>query len=78
MHLSPYVCEGLRLGGVAALRAANTLQVGWAVDVLLHESALMGRFTHDESVAEACARAGLPTELNRLYQIAYRSPDAAA
>ncbi len=73
MHLSPYVCEGLRLGSVASLRASNVLQVGWAVDVLLHESTHLGRFTRDESLAEACARVRLPAELNRLYQIAYGS-----
>jgi hypothetical protein len=75
MHLSPYVCEGLRLGHVPSSRQGNELQVAWAVDVLLHESTHMGLFTFDEAVAEACARAELPAELNRLYGIAYASPE---
>jgi len=75
MHLSPYVCAGLRLGTTAAGRAANELQVAWSVDVLLHESTHMGRHTYDEALVEACARAGLPGELNRLYGVAYHSPE---
>ena len=38
MHLSPYVCEGLRLGASASTRRPNELQVAWSVDVLVHES----------------------------------------
>ncbi len=75
MHLSPYVCEGLRLGAVASIRRQNELQVSWAVDVLIHESVHMGRFTADEALTEACARSGLPVELHRLYGLAYRSPE---
>jgi hypothetical protein len=74
MYLSPYVCEGLRLGAVSPLRPADELQVGWSVDVLLHESTHLGRFTYDEALAEGCARVGLPGELHRLYQVAYHSP----
>jgi hypothetical protein len=77
MHLSPYVCQGLQLGLSAAARASHSLQVAWAVDVLLHESAHLGRFTTDESVAEACARVGLPNELHRLYGIPLRSAELA-
>ena len=73
LHLSPYVCEGLRLGLAAATRRSNELQVAWSVDVLVHESVHMGRFTADEALTEACARAGLPIELHRLYGIAYHS-----
>jgi hypothetical protein len=75
MHLSPYVCDGLRLGTTAASRAANELQVAWSVDVLLHESTHMGRHSYDEALVEACARAGLPGELHRLYGIAFHSPE---
>ena len=75
MYLSPYVCEGLRLGGDAATRDANTLQVAWSVNVLIHESVHMGRHTFDEALAEACARVGLPVELHRLFGIPYRSPE---
>ena len=75
LHLSPYVCDGLRLGASAATRAANELQVAWSVDVLLHESTHMGRRTYDEALVEACARVGLPGELHRLYGVAYHSPE---
>jgi hypothetical protein len=75
MHLSPYVCEGLRLGTVASSRRQNELQVSWAVDVLIHESTHMARFTTDEALTEACARSGLPVELHRLYGLAYHSPE---
>ena len=75
MHLSPYVCTGLRLGASALRRHANELQVAWSVDVLLHESVHMGRFTTDEARAEACARAALPLELHRLYNIPYGSAE---
>jgi hypothetical protein len=75
MHLSPYVCEGLRLGAVASTRRQNELQVSWALDVLIHESIHMGRFTTDEALAEACARSGLPVELHRLYGLAYHSSE---
>jgi hypothetical protein len=75
MRLSAYVCEGLRLGLTPPTRRANDLQVAWAVDVLLHESVHMGRFTPDEALAEACARDGLPGELHRLYGIPYASPE---
>jgi hypothetical protein len=75
MHLSPYVCEGLRLGLLASTRSGNELQVAWSVDVLVHESVHMARFTFDEALTEACARAALPLELHRLYGLAYRSPE---
>jgi hypothetical protein len=75
MHLSPYVCAGLRLGLPAATRRANELQVAWSVDVLVHESVHLGRFTSDEALAEACARAGLPVELHRLDHVAYGSAE---
>ena len=75
MHLSPYVCQGLRLGSVASTRRQNELQVSWAVNVLIHESVHLGRFTADEALTEACARSGLPAELHRLYGLAYRSPE---
>ena len=75
MYLSPYVCEGLRLGGDASTRRSNELQVAWSVDVLIHESVHLGRFTVDEARTEACARVGLPLELHRLYRIAYRSAE---
>ena len=75
MHLSPYVCDGLRLGAVASTRQAHELQVAWSVDVLVHESTHMARFTYDEALTEACARAGLPVELHRLYGIAYHSAE---
>ena len=74
MVLSPYVCEGLRLGAAASLRSSAELQVGWSVDVFLHESTHLGRFTYNEALAEGCARVGLPGELHRLYQVAYHSP----
>ncbi len=75
MHLGPYVCEGLRLGSVATTRRQNELQVSWAVNVLIHESVHLGRFTADEALTEACARSGLPAELHRLYGLAYHSPE---
>jgi hypothetical protein len=75
VHLSPYVCTGLRLGASPSTRRADELQVAWSVDVLLHESTHMGRFTSNEGVAEACARVGLPGELHRLYQVAYHSAE---
>lgn len=75
MHLSPYVCEGLRLGILASTRRANELQVAWSVNVLLHEGVHMGRSTFDEALAEACARVGLPVELHRLYGMAYHSTE---
>ena len=65
--------DAARSDGTA--RAANELQVAWSVDVLLHESAHLGRFTYDEALAEACARSGLPAELHRLYGLAYHSPE---
>lgn len=73
MYLSPYVCDGLRLGA-AGVRPADELQVAWSVDVLIHESTHLGKFTYNEAVAEGCARAGLPAELHRLFQVAYHSP----
>ena len=73
LHLSPYVCNGLRLGRTPSTRRSNELQAAWAADVLVHESVHMGRFTADEALTEACARAGLPAELHRLYGIAYHS-----
>jgi hypothetical protein len=73
MYLSPYVCAGLRLGA-SSVRPADELQVAWSVDVLVHESTHLGKFTYDEALAEACARAGLPGELHRLFQVAYHSP----
>ncbi len=75
MHLSPYVCAGLGMGASAATRHANELQVAWSVDVLLHESVHMARFTTDEALVEACARAALPVELHRLYHIDYGSAE---
>jgi hypothetical protein len=75
MHLSPYVCEGLRLGMTSSSRQTHELQVAWAVDVLVHESTHMARFSYDEALVEACARIGLPGELHRLYGIAYRSAE---
>jgi hypothetical protein len=75
MHLSPYVCAGLRLGVSPSTRGAHELQVAWSVDVLVHESTHMGRFTYNEEIAEACARVGLPGELHRLYQVAYHSTE---
>ena len=50
MHLSPYVCEGLRLGEIASTRRSHELQVAWSVDVLVHESTHMARFTYDEEL----------------------------
>jgi hypothetical protein len=78
MYLSPYVCAGLRLGANAQTRATNTLQVAWSVDVLLHESTHLGRFTSNEALAEACARTELPGELHRLYRLAYHAPELQA
>jgi hypothetical protein len=75
MHLSPYVCRGLQLGATAATRRSNELQVAWSVDVLIHESVHLGRFTTDEAMAESCARVGLPLELHRLYGIAFHSAE---
>ncbi|MGI8973434.1 MAG: hypothetical protein ACR2HI_04580 [Gaiella sp.] len=75
MHLSPYVCEGLRLGLLERTRRMNELQVAWAVNVLVHESVHMGRFTLDEALTEACARSGLPAALNRLFGVDYRSAE---
>ena len=43
------------------------------MNVLVHESVHMARFTLDEKLTEACARTGLPIELHRLYRVAYRS-----
>ncbi len=77
MYLSPYVCEGLRLGRVASWRRQHELQVSWSVDVLIHESVHLGRSTTDEALTEACARNGLPLELHRLYGLAYRSGELA-
>jgi hypothetical protein len=73
MYLSPYVCQGLRLGATS-VTPADELQVAWSVDVLVHESTHLGKFTYNEALAEACARAGLPAELHRLFQVAYHSP----
>ena len=73
MYLSPYVCQGLRLGA-SSVTPTDELQVAWSVDVLIHESTHLGKFTYNEALAEACARAGLPAELHRLFQIAYHSP----
>ena len=75
MHLSPYVCEGLRLGSVAATRRSHEMQVAWSVNVLIHESVHLGRLTADERVVEACARVGLPAQLRRLYRIQYNSAE---
>jgi hypothetical protein len=75
IHLSPYVCEGLRLGMVASRRRSHELQVAWSVDVLIHESVHVARSTVDEALTEACARLGLPAELHRLYRIAYGSAE---
>jgi len=75
MHLSPYVCDGLRFGTVASMRASHPFQVAWSVDVLVHESVHMGRFSSDEALAEACARVSLPVELHRLYGLAYHSAE---
>ena len=73
MHLSPYVCEGLRLGASAPMRRSHELQVAWAVNVLIHESVHLARSSPDEQIAEACARVALPRELHRLYRVEYRS-----
>ena len=51
MQLSPYVCEGLRLGSAPSTRRTRELQVAWSVDVLVHETVHMGRFTYDEALA---------------------------
>jgi hypothetical protein len=75
MLLSPYVCEGLRLGSRVSTRRQNELQVAWSVNVLVHESVHMARSTTDEALTEACARTGLPGELHRLYNVAYRSAE---
>jgi len=75
IHLSPYVCEGLRLGTVASTRRSHELQVAWSVNVLLHESTHVARFTLDEKLAEACARIALPIELHRLYGVAYHGAE---
>jgi hypothetical protein len=75
IHLSPYVCEGLRLGMVASRRRSHELQVAWSVDVLIHESVHLARSTVDEALTEACARLGLPAELHRLYRVAYDSAE---
>ena len=73
MYLSPYVCQGLLLGA-SSVTPADELQVAWSVDVLVHESTHLGKFTYNESLAEACARTGLPAELHRLFHVAYQSP----
>jgi hypothetical protein len=75
MYLSPYVCGGLRLGHRSSIRRQDELQVAWSVNVLIHESVHLGRFTTDEALAEACARRGLPGELHRLSNLAYRSAE---
>lgn len=75
LRLSPYVCEGLRLGGLAATRRSHELQVAWSVDVLIHESVHLARFSTYEAVAEACARIALPIELHRLFGVALRSAE---
>lgn len=75
LQLSPYVCEGLRLGSTPSTRRTHELQVAWSVDVLVHESVHMRRFTYDEALAEACAQAGLPAELHRLYGLSYHSSE---
>ena len=75
LRLSPYVCEGLRLGAATATRRSHEMQVAWSVDVLIHESVHLARFSADERVAEACARIALPRELHRLYGVAYRSSE---
>lgn len=73
MHLSPYVCEGLRLGASASGRRSHELQVAWSVNVLIHESVHLARFSTDDKVAEACARLALPSELRRLYGVRFHS-----
>jgi hypothetical protein len=73
MYLSPYVCQGLRLGA-SSVTPADELQVAWSVDVLVHESTHLGKFTYNEGLAEACARAELPAELHRLFRVGYHSP----
>lgn len=75
MYLSPYVCGGLRLGHSSSIRRQDELQVAWSVNVLIHESVHLGRFTTDDALAEACARRGLPGELHRLTNLAYRSAE---
>jgi hypothetical protein len=75
IHLSPYVCEGLRLGAKPSTRRQNELQVAWSVNVLIHESVHMARYTTDEALTEACARIALPAELHRLYKLPYRSAE---
>ena len=73
MHLSPFVCEGLRLGRSVPARRSHELQVAWSVNVLIHESVHLARFSTDEKVAEACARITLASELHRRYRVAYHS-----
>ena len=76
LHLSPYVCAGLQLGARRQRRGARTsFRSAWSVDVLVHESVHMARFTSDEALTEACARVGLPLELHRLYHLAYGSAE---
>ena len=75
MQLSPYVCDGLRLGMSESGRRANELQVAWSVNVLIHESVHLANFSMDERTTEACARAALPNELHGLYGVAYRSAE---
>jgi len=75
MHLSPYVCEGLRLGTSASSRRANEFQVAWSVNVLIHESEHLAGSSTDEKSAEACARVALPSELHRVYRGGYRSAE---
>jgi hypothetical protein len=75
LYLSPYVCEGLRLGRSASTRRSHELQVAWSVNVLIHESVHLASGSVDESMVEACARIALPSELHRLYGVAYRSAE---
>ncbi len=73
MHLSPYVCEGLRFGTSAPVLRSHEFQVAWSVNVLIHESVHLARFSADEKLAEACARIALPSALHRLYRVEYQS-----
>ena len=73
--LSPYVCEGLRLGAVGSMRRSHELQIAWSVNVLVHETVHLARFTLDEKLTEACARIALPIALHRLYRVAYHSAE---
>ena len=73
MHLSPYVCEGLRFGTSAPVRRSHEFQVAWSVNVLIHESVHLARRSADEKLAEACARTALPGALHRLYRVEYNS-----